>query len=208
MKRMLLITVVCLPAVMLIAQQSQPVDHSHMDHSAMIGQGDHQHHVDAQQSTQAQTNPYAGTSAGLTDAQRAQYLNGEGMGFAKPAEMNHYPGPRHVLQNAERMKLSPEQLAATQKLFDGVQLKAKVLGKQIVDREDELLRIFSSGTANEARVKQLTAEIGSLQGELRAVHLTAHLQERSLLSPEQVQIYDQARDYIPGEKPAPVSHQW
>jgi Spy/CpxP family protein refolding chaperone len=185
-----------------VARQSQTTNSA--QHAAMAPQQDeHQHHMANQQ---PQTNPYAGTSAGLSDAQRAQFLNGEGMGFAKPAEMNHYPGPRHVLQNADRMKLSSAQLAATQKLFDGVQQRAKELGKQIVDREDELVHIFSSQTADEARVKQLTAEIGSLLGELRAVHLTAHLKERSLLSSEQVQIYDSARDYIPGEKPAPSVH--
>jgi Spy/CpxP family protein refolding chaperone len=164
-----------------------------------------QRNADTDQQQQA-PNPYAGTPAGLSDAQRAQYLNGEGMGLAKPAEMNHYPGPRHVLQNADRMKLSPEQLASTQKLFDAVQQEAKKLGREIVNREDELVRIFSSQNADEARVKQLTAEIATLQGELRAVHLVAHLRERSLLSPEQVRIYDEARDYVPGEKPAPPMH--
>ncbi len=162
--------------------------------------GEHGEHA-AQQTPQK--NPYAGTSAGLTDAQRSQYLNGEGMGFAKPAEMNHYPGPRHVLQNVERLKLSPEQISSTQTLFDAVQKKAKALGNQIVDREDELLQLFSSQNADEARVKQLTAQIGSLQGELRATHLLAHLKQRTLLTAEQVKIYDRARDYIPGEKPAP-----
>jgi Spy/CpxP family protein refolding chaperone len=206
MKRAILLVAVSLWAIAILAQQSQTT--AQMDHAAMMGQHDHQH-MDNQssQTAPAQPNPYAGTFAGLTDAQRAQYLNGEGMGFAKPAEMNHYPGPRHVLQNAERIKLSPEQLVATQKLFDDVQAKAKALGKQIVDREDELLRIFSSQTADEGRVKELTAEIGNFQGELRAAHLTAHLKERSLLSPEQVRVYDEARDYIPGEKPAPPNHQ-
>ncbi len=195
-----------------VAQQQPPAtDHEHMNHAAMMAQHDqrcaHQHDQASASQPQSPTNPYAGTSAGLTDAQRAQYLDGEGMGFAKPAEMNHYPGPRHVLLNAERMKLTPEQLSATRKLFDSVQIRAKVLGKQIVESEDELLRIFSSGSAHEAQVKQLTAKIGRLQGELRAVHLTAHLQERGLLSAEQIQIYDQARNYIPGEKPAPALHQ-
>lgn len=174
----------------------------------MTGQHDeHSGHDHQMAGQQTQTNPYAGTSAGLTDAQRAQYLDGEGMGFAKPAEMNHYPGPRHVLQNADRMKLSSAQLAATQELFATVNRTAKELGKQIIEREDELLRIFGSQAADESRVKHLTAEIGRLQGELRALHLTAHLKERSLLSPEQVRIYDEARDYIPGEKPAPPLHQ-
>ncbi len=146
------------------------------------------------------------TSAGLSAAQRAQYLKGEGMGMAKPAELNHYPGPRHVLDNAERMKLSAEQLEATRALFAEVQAQAKPLGQKLVEREDELLRIFQSQNAEETRVKQLTTEIGSLQGELRAVHLTAHLRERALLSPEQVRVYDELRDYIPGERPAP-NHQ-
>jgi Spy/CpxP family protein refolding chaperone len=206
MKKLFLTIALLLWAMASVAQQP-PANAGH-DHAAMMAQ--HAGNSDHQQSganPQAPTNPYAGTPAGLSDAQRAQYLSGEGMGFAKPAEMNHYPGPRHVLQNAERIKLSSAQLAATQKLFDGVQQKAKELGKQIVDREDELIRIFSSQTADEARVKQLTAEIGNLQGELRAAHLTAHLKERSLLSAEQVRIYDEARDYVPGEKPAPALHQ-
>lgn len=204
MKKLFITIAVLLWAIASVTQQGPTTDS--VDLAAMMAQ--HDVHAGHQQANpQAPPNPYAGTSAGLSDAQRAQYLNGEGMGFAKPAEMNHYPGPRHVLQNAERIKLTSAQLAATQKLFAGVQQKAKELGKQIVDREDELVRIFSSQTANQTRVEELTAEIGKLQGELRAAHLTAHLQERSLLSPEQVRVYDEARDYIPGEKPAPALHQ-
>jgi hypothetical protein len=101
MKKLLLTSAICFLAVALMAQLSQPVDHSHMHDSAMMHDCDHQQDNQSAATTQPQTNPYAGTSAGLTDGQRAQYLNGEGMGFAKPAEMNHYPGPRHVLQNAE-----------------------------------------------------------------------------------------------------------
>jgi len=205
MKRVFLAIATLLWAAVCVAQ-TQGADNPH--HATMTAQ--HDEHCEAQHhpaNQQHQTNPYAGTSAGLSDAQRVQYLSGEGMGFAKPAEMNHYPGPRHALQNADRMKLSPEQLAATQRLFDAVQQKAKELGKQIVDREDGLTQLFGSHDADEARVRQLTAEIGALQGELRATHLIAHLKERGLLSPEQVQIYDEARDYIPGEKPAPSRHQ-
>jgi len=55
--------------------------------------------------------------SGLSDEQRAQYLNGEGMGFARPAELNHYPGPRHVLDNADKLQLSSDQLGKTQELF-------------------------------------------------------------------------------------------
>ena len=51
--------------------------------------------------------------SGFSDEQRSQYLNGEGMWLAKAAELNHYPGPRHVLDIADKLGLSPDQLAAT-----------------------------------------------------------------------------------------------
>jgi hypothetical protein len=34
------------------------------------------------------------------------YISGDGMGFAKTAELNHYPGPRHVLDLADQLQLS------------------------------------------------------------------------------------------------------
>lgn len=197
MKR-LAISVVLLLCVAATAAQGQMQDCPH--HAAMAAQQnaqDHQH---------AGAGPALPISASLSDAQRAQYLNGEGMGMAKPAELNHYPGPRHVLDNGDRMKLSTEQLAATRALFSEVQQKAKALGRELVDREDELNRLFSTQSADEARVKQLTRDIAALQGELRGVHLSAHVRERKLLSVAQVRIYDELRNYIPGEKPAPPTH--
>lgn len=180
------------------AVQGQMQDCPH--HAAMAAQ---QNGHDHQHSATASAGP---ASAGLSEAQRAQYLNGEGMGMAKPAELNHYPGPRHVLDNSDRLKLSPQQLAATQALFSEVQQKAKALGRELVDREDELVRLFSTQTADEAPVNELTREIASLQGKLRGVHLSAHVRERKLLSAEQVRTYDELRNYIPGEKPAPPTY--
>ena len=190
---------IILAALLVALEAAAPAQNPCPEHAAMMAQqtppAGHEHQA---------ANSSAPASPGLSDAQRAQYLNGEGMGMAKPAELNHYPGPRHVLDNAERMKLSPEQLDATKALFASVQERAKALGRQLVDREDELNRLFSDQAADETRVKQLVAQIAALQGELRTVHLSAHVRERGLLSAEQVRIYDQARDYIPGEKPAPM----
>ena len=192
------ITIALLLVVAGTTVQGQMQDCPH--HAAMAAQqnGHDQQHAAAATAALA--------SAGLSDAQRAQYLNGEGMGMAKPAELNHYPGPRHVLDNADQLKLSPEQLTATRALFSDVQQKAKALGRELVDREDELNRLFSTQSADEAGVKQLTREIATLQGELRGVHLSAHVRERKLLSPEQIRTYDEMRNYIPGEKPAPATH--
>jgi Spy/CpxP family protein refolding chaperone len=146
--------------------------------------------------------------AAMSDEQRSQYLNGEGMGLAKAAELNHYPGPRHVLDIADKLGLSLDQLAATRTLFDDVHTKAQALGKQILAHEDQLEALFREQHADADKVRQLTAEIANLQGELRALHLTAHVRERALLSAEQVAKYDALRSYVPGESPAPLRHQW
>jgi len=142
--------------------------------------------------------------SGVSDEQRSQYLNGEGMGLAKAAELNHYPGPRHVLDIADKLGLSPDQLAATHTLFDDVHAKAQALGKQLLAREDDLEALSREQHADADKVVQLTSEIANLQGQLRALHLTAHVRERALLSAEQVARYDALRNYVPGESPAPV----
>ena len=40
---------------------------------------------------------------GLSIEEVDQYLSGAGMGFAKAAELNHFPGPMHVLELGERL---------------------------------------------------------------------------------------------------------
>jgi Spy/CpxP family protein refolding chaperone len=165
------------------------------------------HHTEDTTDIGSSYHAHAATNkSGVSDEQRSQYLNGEGMGLAKAAELNHYPGPRRVLDIADKLGLSTDQLAATRALFDDVHMKAQVLGKQLLAREDELDALFREQHADADKVRQLTAEIANLQGQLRALHLTAHVRERALLSAEQVTKYDALRTYVPGESPAPLHH--
>jgi hypothetical protein len=57
--------------------------------------------------------PYVGQETrdikALSQQDIDDYLNGRGMGYAKAAELNHYPGPRHVLDLAHTLALTPEQ---------------------------------------------------------------------------------------------------
>src|SRR5919106_102480 len=108
------------------------------------------------------------------------YLSGEGMGFAKAAELNHYPGPRHVLDLADKLQLSSEQRGKTQAIFNRMKSEAVDLGKQVVEKEALLDSRFAGGTISEAELKQLLAEIADLQGKLRATHLRAHLAQRQV----------------------------
>ena len=141
----------------------------------------------------------------LSAAEIEQLLSGQGMGLAKAAELNHYPGPRHVLDLAARLQLTPEQRDATQATFDRMRLEAVRLGRQIVEREREFDTMFAKGEIDAGKLRVATAEIARLQGELRAAHLAAHLEMRRILSPAQIKRYDELRGYSTG-KQAPAQH--
>lgn len=123
------------------------------------------------------------------------YLTGQGMGFAKAAELNHYPGPRHVLDMADKLNLSEEQKAKTNIVFNDMKTKVINLGRLIIDKEKNLDKLFESQEADQTQLKALVLEIAKLQGDLRFVHLNAHLEMKRLLSGEQIQKYDEQRGY-------------
>lgn len=134
----------------------------------------------------------------LSEADIQAYLEGQGMGLAKAAELNQYPGPRHVLDLADQLQLSETQTAETQKVFDRMHADATRLGKLIVDREKELDALFSSKTIDSKKLRRATAAIARLQGELRAAHLEAHLATKLILSPHQIAKYVELRGYMAG----------
>ncbi len=147
----------------------------------------------------AEPSPYTGLERrdvkGLSEAEVGDLLAGRGAGMALPAELNRYPGPSHVLELADTLRLSPEQEAETRRLFARMRAEAVPLGEAVVAREAELDRLFASGAAEEGALRTLVAEIARLRGELRLAHLKYHLVTRDLLSPTQVAAYDAARGY-------------
>lgn len=145
--------------------------------------------------------PYAGEEARDIKALSAQevddYLTGKGMGFAKAAELNGYAGPKHVLELADELSLNAEQRARSQELFDSMQTKAVALGRRLIDEERKLDRLFASATATQALLQDTVARIGSLQANVRAAHLEAHLEQAKILTPEQRSRYVHLRGYPP-----------
>jgi Spy/CpxP family protein refolding chaperone len=117
------------------------------------------------------------------------------MGFAKLAELNSYPGPKHVLDAADKLELSDEQLAATRALFEDMKQQAIALGEQLVAAETRLDQRFADGDIDAASLQAAVLEIGEVRAQLRNVHLQAHLKQKELLSPKQVQHYDMIRGY-------------
>lgn len=131
----------------------------------------------------------------LTEAEVAGYLEGRGMGMAKPAEMNSYPGPMHVLELADKLQLTDKQRTEAERIFAAMRAEAVRLGKQIVEKENELNRLFAGRKATREDLRSLTGEIGRLQAELRAVHLAAHIEMTRELTEEQINAYDQLRGH-------------
>ena len=69
------------------------------------------------------------------------------------------------------------------------------LGTHLIARERQLDILFAAGTIAEAQVEQLVTEIATIHGQLRAVHLRAHLAQRAILTPDQLHRYDTLRGY-------------
>ena len=163
------------------------------------------------QHTQHKPDGYAGEERreikSLSTDEIEQLLQGHGMGLAKAAELNHYPGPRHVLDLGAQLELTPAQRTATEAAFRRMQDEAVRLGKQIVERERALDAMFAKGEIDAEKLRAATSEIAGLQGNLRAAHLTAHLEMRRLLSPQQIKKYDELRGYAGTGKQTPASPQ-
>ena len=131
----------------------------------------------------------------LSNEQVSGYLNGDGMGLAKAAELNHYPGPKHVLEFSEELNLTEEQVNKTNNLTIEMKENAISLGNQIIEKEKELDSLFSKSIAEEKIVQSLLIAISKLNGELRFVHIKAHLKQKEILSNEQINLYDKLRGY-------------
>jgi Spy/CpxP family protein refolding chaperone len=147
----------------------------------------------------AAESPYAGMEQreikALAPEDVTRLLAGEGMGFAKAAELNSYPGPKHVLELREQLVLTEEQATRTQVAFDVMHGKARRLGESLVEAERALDALFAGGNADEERLRAVVTRIAGIRGELRLAHLDAHLRMREILSPEQIAAYDRLRGY-------------
>lgn len=143
--------------------------------------------------------PYAGQQVrdikALSPQQIAQLRAGEGMGLALAAELNGYPGPRHVLDLGAKLGLTDAQRSRIQQLFDAMKAEAVPLGQKLIAAEHDLNAAFADRTITPERLQAATAAIGELQGKLRDTHLKYHLATAALLTPDQIHRYTELRGY-------------
>jgi hypothetical protein len=166
---------------------------AHADNPPHVGSASHPHQ------------PYAGEQGrelkALSPEQVQQYLDGAGMGYAKSAELNHYPGPSHVLEHADALRLSAEQRALTKRLMDEHKRSAREIGAKLVESERALEALFRTGKVSEAELAKAVRRAAALQGEYRLSHLETHRRLRALLTDDQVREYDRLRGYFAQHRP-------
>jgi Spy/CpxP family protein refolding chaperone len=143
--------------------------------------------------------PYAGHEKrdvkALSDDEAKQYLSGAGMGYAKAAELNHFPGPMHVLELADSLQLSAEQRRAVKALMDEHKAQARAIGAQLVESERALEMLFRQSDVPQQALAAAVRQAANLQGEYRLSHLETHRRMKPLLTAGQSAKYDALRGY-------------
>lgn len=131
-------------------------------------------------------------------------------GMAKAAELNGFPGPRHVLDafKAGEFKLESDQYEKIETLYEEMNFEAIKLGKEIIDIEKEIDQAFREKTITEEFLQKNTSKSASLYAKLRFVHLKYHLSMVTILTPKQVAQYNNLRGYTSGDpcKNIPKGH--
>lgn len=160
----------------------------------------HQHHSGASAHPQSASSSYAGEQSREIKALSAQeqraWLDGNGAGLAKAAELNSYPGPMHVLEHAGELRLSVSQQQESQALLVRHKSEVRELGADLVEAERQLDGLFKTRRATATAVGAMTDKVGNLQARIRASHLITHLEQTKILRPDQVRAYDRLRGYV------------
>ncbi len=119
--------------------------------------------------------------------------DGRGFGMAFAADQNGYPGPMHILELKDRLKLTADQEARARALMHAMFAESKPKSVHLLETEAKLRRLFADRTADDAAVRVAVAEVERARGQVRLVHLLTHLKTRDLLTEDQRRIYHEAR---------------
>src|ERR671911_2830159 len=153
-------------------------------------------------SSSSQVSPYAGQeirnikSLSDNDVQSLQNGTGEAFGgIAKLAELNGYPGPRHVLDIAQELQLTDRQRLEIELIYQNMSNNAKSIGSAIIAIEQDMDEAFANKTITEENLIAMLDKSANFYGQLRFVHLSAHLDTAQIMTTEQIQIYNEMRGY-------------
>ena len=131
----------------------------------------------------------------LSESDIDELKNGRGWGLAKAAELNGMPGPIHLLEMKEEIKLSPEQIRKIKDIYQRMKGQAIPLGLKLIKLERMLNNHFAKGTITEKILDELLGKIAHVYKQLRYTHLAAHLETPDVVTPQQIALYNRLRGY-------------
>lgn len=156
----------------------------------------HSHHGHAPQGGAATTgtpHQHHDVAAACNDAFDETVRDGRGFGLAFVADQAGFPGPLHVLELKDRLRLSANQEAATRALLEQMYAASRPKSARLLDAEARLAKLFATGRPDEATVKKAVDEVETARADVRMVHLAFHLKMRDALTDEQRRLYHDAR---------------
>ena len=143
--------------------------------------------------------PYAGLEkrvvSSVSSEDIADLENGAGWGLALPAELNGYPGPRHILELQDELDLSVDQISKVEDLFATMQQKAIKAGQTFIEAEKNLDEVFRNNSADRDKLAIAISESANARANLRFIHLSQHLETVTILTEDQITKYNTLRGY-------------
>lgn len=135
--------------------------------------------------------PQAGqsTSASAMPAQNEDCYVYNNDRYMALAEANLYPSPKKVLDNAQQLQLTDKQASQTQHIYDEMTQFASQLEDKLRSKQQLLDRLFINGTIDDDKLASVLTKISVIETKLRYVHLRAHLQQKAVLTDQQLQQY-------------------
>jgi hypothetical protein len=82
---------------------------------------------------------------------------GRGFGLAFAADQHGYPGPMHVLELKDRLRLTGDQERAMHRLMDAMFAESRPAAARLLATEQRLRGLFAAGVANEAATASTSA---------------------------------------------------
>ena len=119
--------------------------------------------------------------------------DGRGFGMAFVADQQGYPGPLHVLELKDRLRLSRDQEAKAEVLLAAMFAESRPKSARLLDAEAKLRRLFAGSRPDEAAVRTAVGEVETARADVRLVHLLFHVKMADALTDEQRRVYQEAR---------------
>lgn len=112
-------------------------------------------------------------------------LSGAAAGQTSLAEANGYPPPQKIILLKDQLGLTKDQLKKITEMLTNLPVSATVKGQEIVEAEEELNKLFESGSISEKILRTKLERIGIMRGDLQFMHLQVYLREKQILSVNQ-----------------------